>query len=76
MTETLSKSGDVQGLPVAGIEGDRLGAVREVFLDLSSGRVAFVIVEAAGLLGRSGKFHPVPWSAVRHDAVAGTFRSR
>jgi hypothetical protein len=36
--------------------------------------VAFVIIEAAGLLRGSGKFHPVPWSAVRYDAVAGQFQ--
>jgi hypothetical protein len=70
MSETLIKSGDVQGMHLAGIDDDKLGAVRELFLDLSSGQVAFVIVEAAGLLGGSGKFHPVPWSAVRYDALA------
>jgi sporulation protein YlmC with PRC-barrel domain len=74
MTETLMKTGDIQAMHVAGIDGDKLGAVRELFLELSSGRVAFVIVEAAGLLGGSGKFHPVPWSAVRYDAVARHFQ--
>jgi sporulation protein YlmC with PRC-barrel domain len=74
MTETLIKSGDIQGMQVAGIDGDKLGVVRELFLELSSGQLAFVIVEAAGLLGRSGKFHPVPWSAVRYDAVARQFQ--
>jgi sporulation protein YlmC with PRC-barrel domain len=74
MTETLIKTGDILGMHVAGIDGDKLGAVREFFLELSSGQVAFVIVEAAGLLGGSGKFHPVPWSAVRYDAVAKHFQ--
>ena len=74
MTETLIKGGDIQGMLVAGIDGNKLGVVRELFLDLSSGQVAFVIVEAAGLLGRSGKFHPAPWSAVRYDAVARQFQ--
>jgi hypothetical protein len=74
MTETLTKTGGIQGMHVGGIGGDKLGAVRELFLDLSSGQIAFVIVEAAGLLGGSGKFHPVPWSAVRYDAVAKQFQ--
>jgi hypothetical protein len=74
MTETLIKSGDILGLHVAGIDGDKLGAVRELFLELASGQVGFVIVEAAGLLGRAGKFHPVPWSALRYDAVARHFQ--
>jgi hypothetical protein len=70
MAETLIKSGDIQGMHLAGIDGNKLGAVRELFLELSSGQVAFVIIETAGLLGGSGKFHPVPWSALRYDAVA------
>jgi sporulation protein YlmC with PRC-barrel domain len=74
MTETLLKSADIQGMHVAGIDGDKLGAVRELFVELASGQVAFLIVEAAGLLGGSGKFHPVPWSAVRYDAVARNFQ--
>jgi sporulation protein YlmC with PRC-barrel domain len=74
MTETLIKSSDIQGMHVSGIDGDKLGAVRELFLELSSGQLAFVIIEAAGLLGGSGKFHPVPWSAVRYDSVARQFQ--
>lgn len=70
MAETLIKSGDIQGMHVTGIDGNKLGAVRELFLELPSGQVAFVVIEAAGLLGGSGKFHPAPWSAVRYDAVA------
>jgi sporulation protein YlmC with PRC-barrel domain len=74
MSETLFKSADIQGLHLAGIDGDRLGTVRELFLDLGSGGIAYLIVESAGLLGGHGKFHPVPWSAVRYDAVAGSFQ--
>jgi hypothetical protein len=74
MAETLIKDGDIHGMPVTGFDGDKLGAVRELFLELSSGQVAFVVIEAAGLLGKSGKFHPAPWSAVRYDAVARGFQ--
>jgi sporulation protein YlmC with PRC-barrel domain len=74
MTETLIKGADIQGMHVSGIDGDKLGAVRDLFLELSSGQVAYVIIEAARLLGGSGKFHPVPWSAVRYDPVARGFQ--
>jgi hypothetical protein len=74
MTDTLIRSGDVQGMLVSGIDGDKLGAARELFVDLSTGQVAFLLIEFAGLLGGSGKFHPVPWSALRYDAVARTFQ--
>ena len=74
MTEALIKSGDIQGMQVTGAEAAKLGAVRELFVDLATGRIAFIIVESAGLLGGSGKFHPIPWAAVRYDTVARTFQ--
>jgi sporulation protein YlmC with PRC-barrel domain len=74
MTDTLLKSAEIQGTQVAGIDGDKLGAVRELFVELATGQLAYLIVEAAGLIGGSGKFHPVPWSAVRYDAVAKNFQ--
>jgi sporulation protein YlmC with PRC-barrel domain len=74
MSEAMIKSADIQGMQVTGAEGTKLGAVRETFVDLTTGRIAFLIVEAAGLLGGSGKFHPVPWSAVRYDTVARAFQ--
>jgi sporulation protein YlmC with PRC-barrel domain len=67
----MIKSADIQGLQVTGIDGAKLGAVRELFVDLAAGRIDFLVVEAAGLLGGSGKFHPVPWFAVRYDIVSG-----
>ncbi|MGI9170491.1 MAG: PRC-barrel domain-containing protein [Caulobacteraceae bacterium] len=75
MTEGLFKSADVQGLHLAGREGVNLGTVREVFVDLTSGRIEFLIVEAVGLLGGSGKYCPVPWAVVRYDSIARTFQA-
>lgn len=74
MSVTLTKSGDVLGLPVVGLENAKLGPAREIFIDLGAGRIAFLIVEEASLLGGSGKYHPVPWSAVRYDPVARGFQ--
>ncbi len=73
-TDHLTKSADVQGKPVLGHDGARLGSVREMFVDLARGTIEFVVVEAAGLLGGSGKFHPVPWSAVRFIAGIDAFQ--
>ena len=74
MSNMLIKSGDIQGMHVVGIDDAKLGSARELFVDLGGGRIAFLIVEAPSLLGGSGKFHPVPWSAVRFDAVARTLQ--
>lgn len=71
----ITKSAHVQGKHLTGRDGVKLGTVREMFIDLVSGSVEFLVVEAGGLLGGSGKFHPVPWSALRYDSVAGAFQA-
>ncbi|MBU1378831.1 MAG: PRC-barrel domain-containing protein [Alphaproteobacteria bacterium] len=74
MTDGLTKSADVLGRRLLGHDAVKLGVVREMFLDLETGQIAFLIVEGGGLLGGSGKFQPVPWAAVRHDVVGGHFQ--
>jgi sporulation protein YlmC with PRC-barrel domain len=72
--EQLIRGGDLAGKHVDGREGARLGSVREIFVDLASGQVRFLIVETASLLGGSGKYRPVPWESVRYDSIAGGFQ--
>ncbi len=70
---SLTKSADIQGMHLVGRDAVKLGVVRELFVDLQSGKAEYLIVEATSLLGGSGKYQPVPWSMVRGDAVTGQF---
>ena len=70
----LVKSSDVIGVPLTGHEGRKLGTVRDVYLDAAAGSVEFLIVEAASLLGGSGKYHPVPSRIARYDSVGRSFQ--
>jgi sporulation protein YlmC with PRC-barrel domain len=71
---SLVKSSNVIGIPLTGREGRKLGTVRDTYLDLAAGSVAFLIVEAASLLGGSGKYHPVPLGIARYDSVDRSFQ--
>ena len=73
MPADLLKSADLQGKTLVGLKGAKLGVVREAYLDLESGAIVFLVVEAAGLFRGAGKFQPVPWDAVRYDGVADAF---
>lgn len=73
MAADLVKSADLQGKHLIGTKGAKLGVIREAYLDLESGAIAFLVVEAAGLFRSAGKFQPVPWNAVRYDGVADAF---
>jgi sporulation protein YlmC with PRC-barrel domain len=72
--DNLIRGADFPGKRLDGREGVKLGSVRELYIDPSSGQSRFLIVEAPSLLGNSGKYHPVPWEAVRYDPVAGSFQ--
>lgn len=76
MTRNLVKTSDVIGMPLTGQEGQRLGTVRGVYLDLDAGSMQFLIVEApgSGLLAVSRKYHPVPSRIARWDSVARAFQ--
>lgn len=71
----LTRSKDILDQDLMGEGGAKLGVIRETFVDLDTGRIAYLVVEAPGLLGGSGKYHPVPWSIVRYEPMAKTFRT-
>ena len=75
MSNRLVKGADIPGIRVIGHEGVKIGAVREVFIDLSNGTVAFIIVELATLLVSSGKFHPAPLSELHYDPAMAAFQT-
>lgn len=76
MEKTEAKSSDILGMDLAGLEGAKLGTVREFFVDPSVGQITFLIIERASFMGGSGKYHPVPWPVVRHDPIAGAFQAQ
>jgi sporulation protein YlmC with PRC-barrel domain len=48
-------------------DGEDLGKIDEIMIDLGSGRVAYVVLSFGGFLGIGDKLFAVPWSAFRVD---------
>lgn len=71
----LTKSKDILDQDLIGQGGAKLGVIRETFVDLDTGRIEFLVVEAPGLIGGSGRYHPVPWTIVRYEPMAKTFQT-
>jgi hypothetical protein len=71
--DRLIKSGDVIGKSILDRSGGKLGVIREVYLDRDTGQARYAILEAGGLFGSGGKFHPVPWRLLRFDADADAY---
>ncbi|MCC2658079.1 MAG: hypothetical protein K0Q76_3187 [Panacagrimonas sp.] len=53
--------------------GERLGNIRDVLLDLRSGRIAYAALSCDGAAAFDDRLRPVPWSALTRDAEHACF---
>ena len=56
---------DIIGSRVVNAEGERLGTVYDLAVQLEDGKFSYAIVEAGGFLGIGGEWHPVPPQALQ-----------
>lgn len=69
------------GLEVVNAEGDALGTVDDIVVDVAAGRIGYIVLAAGGFLGFGNALLVVPWAALRLDAghrrlVIGESRER
>jgi sporulation protein YlmC with PRC-barrel domain len=61
---TLLRSKTLFDYRVKSPQGEDLGKIEEVMIDMEMGRVAYAVLSFGGLLGLGSKWVPVPWDAV------------
>jgi sporulation protein YlmC with PRC-barrel domain len=54
-------------------QGEDLGDVKEIMLDMSTGRVSYAVLSFGGILGMGKKLFAVPWDALTLDTVNKRF---
>ncbi len=54
--------------------GHNLGDIKEVMLDMKSGRIAYAVLSFGGVFGIGSKLFAVPWNALRLDTKEKCFR--
>lgn len=54
-------------------EGDDLGDILEIMLDMRTGKVAYAVLSFGGFLGLGDKLFAVPWHALKLDTVRKAF---
>ncbi len=64
-----AKSSDLIGITVKNYQGEKLGKVEDIAVDLESGRIVQVIISTGGFLGMGDRLTAVPPSALHHDAL-------
>ena len=61
------------GNRVKNAQGEALGKVEDLMLDLEAGRIAYAVVNYGGVMGVGNKLFAVPWSAFTLDTDDHTF---
>lgn len=63
---TLSASTMI-GDDVRNLEGEHLGELKELMIDVRTGRVAYAVLSFGGILGIGDKLFAIPWEALSVD---------
>ena len=63
----LISSSKVEGTPVIGRKGERLGRIENFMVDKYSGRVAYAVLSFGGTFGLGESLFPLPWSLLTYD---------
>jgi sporulation protein YlmC with PRC-barrel domain len=64
---------DIQGKKVINRDGDHIGKVEDIMVDLQNGRIACVVITHGGILGLGSKQLAIPWQALSLRARENAF---
>lgn len=60
---------NLMGNNVVNPEGDTLGQLKDIMLDMVDGRIAYAVLAFGGVLGIGEKLFAIPWEALEVDQV-------
>lgn len=63
----LMTAGTLVGDKVVNRQGETLGSIDEIMLDVTLGRVAYAVMAAGGFMGLGEKLFAIPWNALTLD---------
>src|SRR5262245_5315585 len=58
---------------VVNLNGEFVGRIEELMIDVTTGRVAYAVLSFGGLFGFGGKLFALPWSALTVDEAKKRF---
>lgn len=57
----------LDGNKVTSSDGEHVGKISDIMLDVRSGRIAYAVLSTGGFLGIGDTLHAIPWSALTLD---------
>src|SRR3978361_1787163 len=59
----------LEGNKVMSADGEHVGKISDIMLDVRGGRIAYAVLSEGGFLRMGSKLHAIPWSALTLDTV-------
>ncbi len=69
----IMASSTLEGNDVINAEGEKLGTLDEIMIDVPRGKVAYAVLSRGGILGLGDKLFAIPWSALTLDTERKCF---
>lgn len=63
----IMAAGSFEGETVVNLQGETVGEIEEIMLDVRGGRIAYAVMSVGGFLGIGEKYLAVPWQAFTLD---------
>ncbi|MGH7231907.1 MAG: PRC-barrel domain-containing protein [Nitrospiraceae bacterium] len=60
----IFSASSLNGVAVRNAAGEDLGEIKDLVLDVESGRLAYAVLSFGGFLGLGDKYFAIPWSAL------------
>ena len=57
----------LDGTKVMSSDGEHIGKISDIMLDVRGGRIAYAVLAEGGFLGMGSTLHAIPWSALTLD---------
>ncbi|HEX2154707.1 MAG TPA: PRC-barrel domain-containing protein [Acidimicrobiia bacterium] len=67
MTPAVLSASTLMADPIVGRDGEKLGTLKEIMIDLSDGSVAYAVLARGGFGGMGQKLFAVPWAMLTVD---------
>jgi len=64
----LMSADTLEGDDVVNPQGEKLGEIQDIMIDVPRGRVGYAVLSRGGILGIGDKLFAIPWSALTLDA--------
>lgn len=73
MLPRVVRTANVTGANVHNRDGEKLGTIQDLVIDVRRGRIAYAALSFGGFLGIGDKLFMIPWSALVYDSKTNEF---